>query len=88
MSSSNQPNGAATPSGIVVEPNMVEQVIPGYYHHFREELIPERTFSEQKGWIARRGSKSAWSMSRDSACAMVGFMDGVGRGEVEEGAAK
>lgn len=63
-------------TGIVVEPHMVERVIPGHYHHGDRERIPERTVSEQKGWIARRGARTAWSESRDAACVMLGFMEG------------
>jgi hypothetical protein len=66
-------------TGIIVEPNMVERVIPGYYHRGDRERIPDRTVSEQKGWIARRGSLQAWSMDRDGAVWMLGFMEGAKR---------
>jgi len=64
------------PTGITVEPNMVERVIPGYYHHGDRERVPDRTVSEQNGFIARRGSLQAWSTSRDAALTMLGFMEG------------
>lgn len=66
----------STETGITVEPNMVERVIPGYYHHGDCERIPDRTVEEQNGFIARRGSLQAWSSSRDAACVMLGFMEG------------
>lgn len=64
------------PTGITVEPHMVEQVAPSYYDHANRERRPERRWKERNGWTARRGSLTAWSTSRDAACTMLGFMEG------------
>ena len=70
-------------SELVVEPHMVERVTPGGCRHtYTGERVTERRYQEQHGWMARRGSLQAWSMSRDAACALLGFMEGCG--DVEE----
>lgn len=61
---------------LIVEPHMIERVIAGYFDHVNREHRPEQRWEEQKGWIARRGSLTAWSMNRDAACTMLGFMEG------------
>lgn len=65
-----------TPTGITVEPNMVEEVVPGFYDKLNRERVPERRTQKQNGWTARRGSLQAWSTSRDAALTMLGFMEG------------
>jgi hypothetical protein len=61
---------------LTVEPHMVERVAPSYVGACDGERRPERCWEEQKGWIAHRGKLQAWSMSRDAACTMLGFMEG------------
>ena len=63
-------------NGMMVEPHMVERVAPAYRNAFDGECVPESRWKEQKGWTARRGTLQAWSMSRDAACTMLGFMEG------------
>jgi hypothetical protein len=69
---------------LVVEPHMVERVVPGYYDRLNRERRPERRCEEQKGWTARRGSLQVWSMSRDLAVQMLGFMEGHKRAEADQ----
>lgn len=64
---------------ITVGPYMVERVQPSYKNVQTGERQPEQCWEEQKGWEARRGSLRAWSMNRDSAVHMLGFMEGANR---------
>src|SRR6187200_545473 len=61
---------------LVVNPHMVERVAPAYYDRVNREHRPERRWMEQHGWDARQGTLTTWSLSRDAACHMLGFMEG------------
>ena len=72
-------------TGIIVEPHMVERVAPAFYDAVNRESRSERRYTEQRGWTARRGSREAWSTSKDAACVMLGFMEGASASQGVEG---